>query len=174
MRAARVLAVLAAAVALLVPATPAAAHDGPVTLEVAGDGAGGVTVRAAFAEDGHPVEDGVRLVLTATGEGGRTAGPIQLAPAPEGRGFYASGPVLTPGEWTVTVSAPQPHPGKATAKLTARIAQTRPAEPLAPPVDRRGDPLPYGWLWWLLGGVLVVALLAATIRPRVSRGGAGR
>jgi hypothetical protein len=162
--------VLAAALTVLVPAAPAAAHDGPVTLEVAGDGAGGVTVRAVFTKDRHPVEDGVRLVLTATGEGGRTAGPIQLNQAPEGRGFYASGTVLTPGEWTVTVSAPQPHPGKATVTVTARIAQTRPAEPLAPPVDRGGGSLPYGWLWWLLGGVLVVALLGATVRPRAKSG----
>ena len=88
-----VLAALAAALVTLVPGPPALAHGGAITLDVAGDGAGGVTVRAVYEDDQHPVEEGLRLVLTATGEGGRAAGPIQLNPAAEGRGFYTSGAV---------------------------------------------------------------------------------
>jgi hypothetical protein len=163
-----VAAVCAGAVLALVPG-PAYAHDGPVTLDVAGDGAGGVTVRAVFTRDRHPVEDGVRLVLTATGEGGRTVGPIQLNPSPEGRGFYSSGPVLTPGAWQVSVTAPEPHPGKAVATVEARVAQQMPP---APPAERdAGSPLTgrLGWLWWLGGAVLVVLVLAAIAQARGAR-----
>jgi hypothetical protein len=162
-------AVVAALLMVLVPSGPAFAHDGPVKLDVAGDGAGGVTARAVFQQDGHPVEDGVRLVLTATGEGGRQVGPVQLAPAPEGRGFYTSGAVLSPGTWTVTVIAPQPHPGKATARVSARVPQRPP--PTAVTAPARSDPSGrYGWLRWLLGVLLVVFALAAAVgRTRAGR-----
>ena len=97
-----IIALTAAFAVLLFGAAPAAAHGGKIKLEVAGDGATGVTVRALYQSDGHPVEDKVlRLTLTATGDGGRTAGPFDLGPAAEGRGFYSSGAVLTPGRWTV-------------------------------------------------------------------------
>ncbi len=160
--------VLAVGLMALVPGTPAFAHEGPVTLEVAGDGATGVTARATYKEDGHAV-DGVRLVLTATGEGGRTVGPLQLAPAPEGRGFYTSGAVLTPGAWEVTVTAPSPNPGKATVRVTARAAQIAPPAPVAP--NRREPAGRFGWVWFLAAAVLVVAVLATvTARSRATAG----
>jgi hypothetical protein len=159
--------VLAVGLMVLVPGAPAFAHDGPVTLEVAGDGATGVTARATYKEDGHAVE-GVRLVLTATGEGGRTVGPLQLAPAPEGRGFYASGAVLTPGTWQVTVTAPAPHPGTATVRVAARAAQTPPPAPVAPSLREPAGR--YGWVWFLSAALLVVAVLATvTVRRKTAR-----
>jgi hypothetical protein len=66
------------------PGHPAAAHGDKVKLDVAGDGANGVTVLARY-DDGHPVDDRIlRLLLTGTGDGGRRTGPIQLNPATEG------------------------------------------------------------------------------------------
>ena len=164
-----VLVALAAALLTLVPGPPAAAHEGPLTLDVAGDGAAGVTVRAVYAADKHPVEGDVRLVLTATGEGGRTVGPIQLGPALEGRGFYTSGAVLTPGAWTVTVTAPEPHPAKATAKVVAEVAEQPPPAPAAEPRSS-GLAGRFTWLWWLGGAVLVIALLGAVAQARTNRG----
>lgn len=163
---ARRLLVVLAAVPLLAlwPAAPAAAHDGPVVLEVAGDGATGVTVRATYKQDGHPVDDRVlRLVLNASGEGGRTVGPVQLNPATEGQGFYSSGAMLTPGSWTVVITSPEPNPGKAEARIEARAAQTAPAPEAAPepPVGGGGGT----WRWWaagaavLLGAVIALALV---------------
>jgi hypothetical protein len=154
-----------AGVLALVPGLPAYAHDGPVTLDVAGDGAGGVTVRAIFTQDQHPVEDGVRLVLTATGEGGRSVGPLQLSPSSEGRGFYTSGAVLTPGSWDVAVTAPAPHEGKALVKVQAQVAQQMPA----PVGDKEANATAtgrFGWLWWLGGAVLVVLVLGAIAQHR--------
>ncbi|MEV4617172.1 hypothetical protein AB0J74_00450 [Asanoa sp. NPDC049573] len=162
-------AVLVTALVALVPGLPAYAHDGPVTLDVAGDGAGGVTVRAVYTSDKHPVESGVRLVLTATGEGGRTVGPLQLNPSAEGRGFYTSGAVLTPGSWDVAVTAPAPHEGKGSAKIQARVAQQMPP---VPPVPRSGASTltgRFGWLWWLGGVVLVVLVLGAIAQSRARR-----
>jgi hypothetical protein len=162
-------AVFAAVLVALVPGLPAYAHDGPVTLDVAGDGAGGVTVRAVYTSDKHPVESGVPLMVSATGEGGRTIGPIQLNPSAEGRGFYTSGPVLTPGSWTVAVTAPAPHAGKASAKVEARVAQRMPP---AAPAERSASSTAtgrFGWLWWLGGLALVVLVLGAIAQSRARR-----
>jgi hypothetical protein len=149
----------------LLPAAPAAAHGGPVVLDVAGDGATGVTVRATYKQDGHPVEDRVlRLVLNASAEGGRRVGPVQLNPANEGQGFYTSGAVLTPGKWTVVVTSPEPNAGRAQAAVEARVAQTAP--PAADPSGDRGDGAGGGaWRWWVaaaalfLGTVIALALV---------------
>ncbi|MCW6007162.1 hypothetical protein K1W54_21650 [Micromonospora sp. CPCC 205371] len=152
-----------AAVSLLAlwPATPAAAHGGEVVLDVAGDGATGVTVRATYKQDGHPVDDRVlRLVLNASGEGGRRVGPVQLNPANEGQGFYSSGAVLTPGAWTVVITSPAPNPGRAEARVEARAAQTAPA-PEAAPEAPAGGGTRYGWAAGaavLLGAVIALAL----------------
>ncbi len=142
------------------PAGTAMAADGRVTLDVAGDGAGGITVRIVYANDGSPVEADVLLLLTATGESGRTVGPLQLAPAPEGRGFYATGPILSPGEWEVTVSSPKPYEGRATVKVAARPAQTPPPAESQAHAAQGPESGGLGWLWWLGSGlVLVVALV---------------
>jgi hypothetical protein len=155
----KLLAALAAVPLLaLWPAAPAAAHGGPVVLDVAGDGATGVTVRATYKQDGHPVEDRVlRLVLNATADGGRRVGPVQLNPANEGQGFYTSGAVLTPGKWTVVVTSPAPYPGKGEAAVEARAAQTAPPPaPAAEPTGAGG-----AWRWWVAGGALFLGAVIA-------------
>ena len=161
-------AVLAGLMLATVPiAGPAWAHDGKLKLEVAGDGATGVTVRARHA-DGHRLDARVRLTLSATGAGGRSVGPLQLEPAGEGQGFYTSGPVLTPGSWQVTVRAPAPHTTKATVEVEARTAQAAPVA--AVPAPRRGSAEPW-WRWWPagLGALAALALVALVVRRRQTR-----
>lgn len=166
-----VLGVLAVLGVVWVP-VPAAAHGGKIKLEVAGDGATGVTVRALYQSDGHPVEDReLRLVLSATGEGGRTAGPLDLEKSPEGRAFYRSGGVLSPGRWTVVVTGADPNVVRAESTVEAR-AQATAAPPAAPTPstpagatpaagDRAGSAGSGGGngTWW---SVAFVAALAAT------------
>lgn len=153
----RLLAALAAVPLLaLWSAAPAAAHGGPVALDVAGDGATGVTVRATYKQDGHPVEDRVlRLVLNATGEAGRKVGPVQLNPANEGQGFYTSGTVLTPGKWTVVITSPEPNPATAEVQVEARVAQTAPAPAPASETPGSGGT----WHWWVAGAALLLITL---------------
>jgi len=150
-------AALAAGIVLLLPAAPAAAHGDRIKLDVAGDGATGVTCRVLY-DDGHPVDDKIlRLVLVATRDDGRTAGPIQLDPAAEGRGFYTSGAVLTPGRWTVVVTVPAPNAARVEATVVARAQQTA-----APPAADRPDPgRGRGRTWWLIGLVMVAAAVTA-------------
>ncbi len=156
-------------------AVPATAHSGKLKLTVAGDGAGGVTIQATYA-DGHRLDKPIRLTLTAAGSGGRTVGPLQVEPAAEGQGFYTSGPVLSPGTWTVRVTVPAPHSGTATAKVTARAAQTPSLAPVArdvpsPGATRSGrDGAPGWWQPVAVGvAVLVVGALAAPLLRRRGR-----
>ena len=161
-------AVLAGLLLAILPAAgPARAHNGKLKLEVAGDGATGVTVQARHA-DGHRLDTMVRLVLSATAEGGRTVGPVQLEPAGEGQGFYSSGPVLAPGTWKVTVTAPAPYATKATVEVRAKAAQAAP-----PPVAKAAGPAPAArvWRWWppILGVLVIVAIIVLVVRRRTLR-----
>jgi hypothetical protein len=157
--------------AILPAAGPAWAHDGKLKLEVAGDGATGVTVQARHA-DGHRLDTLVRLVLTATAAGGRTVGPLQLDPAGEGQGFYASGPILAPGSWRVTVRAPAPHSSKVTVEVQARAVQSAPAQVAPVSAAKRGgsaqtDP---SWRWWPVSlGVLAALAIVTMAVPAVRR-----
>lgn len=150
--------------AILPAAGPAWAHNGKLKLEVAGDGATGVTVQARHA-DGHRLDTLVRLVLTATAAGGRTVGPLQLEPAGEGQGFYASGPILAPGSWRVTVRAPAPHTSKVTVEVQARAAQSAPAQVAPVSAAKRGGPAQAepSWRWWPAGLGVVAALAVVTM-----------
>ncbi|MER7458083.1 hypothetical protein [Micromonospora sp. NPDC126480] len=163
-----VAAALTGLVLTILAGAPAAAHSLKLKLAVAGDGAGGVTIQATYA-DGHRLDKLVRLILTAAGSGGRTVGPLQLEPAGEGQGFYTTGPILAPGTWTVRVAAPAPHSGTATAKVVARAAQTPSLAPVA-----RDVPSPRaarsasgggtaGWWWTIWVGVAVLAAGALTV-----------
>nr|MDT0657494.1 hypothetical protein [Micromonospora sp. DSM 115978] len=160
-------AVLAGLLLVLPVAAPAQAHTGPLRLDVAGDGATGVTIQATYA-DGHPLDKLVRLVLTATAPGGRTVGPIQLEPAGEGQGFYSTGPVLAPGDWSVNVSAPAPNKTEVVVQVQAKAGQTPPA-PAAQPAPDRSEPAGLDlWRWWPVGlGLLVLAAL--TLMPALRR-----
>jgi hypothetical protein len=155
--------------AILPAAAPAWAHDGKLKLDVAGDGATGVTVQARHA-DGHRLDTLVRLVVTATATGGRTVGPLQLEPSGEGQGFYATGPVLAPGSWRVTVRAPAPYGGKVTVEVQARAAQSAPAQVAA---KRGGPSAEPSWWRWPVGLGVLAALAVATIVVVAARRRAG-
>jgi hypothetical protein len=156
----------------ILPVTgPALAHDGKLKLEVAGDGATGVTVQARHA-DGHRLDTLVRLVLTASAAGGRTVGPLQLEPAGEGQGFYTSGPILATGSWRVTVRAPAPYAGKVTVEVQARAARSAPAQVAPVSAAKRGGPAQAEplWRWWPVGlGVLAVLAIVTMVVPAVRR-----
>ncbi|RKN13404.1 hypothetical protein D7147_31595 [Micromonospora musae] len=156
----------------LLSATPAAAH-GKLKLTVAGDGAGGVTVQAVHT-DGHRLEKPVLLTLTGTGPDGQRVGPVQLAPAPEGQGFYSSGPLLSPGRWRVTVAAPAPDESEVSAEVQARPAQSPapavPAAATAPAADASATAGAGGAWWWPVGlAVLVIAALAVAVPMLLTR-----
>lgn len=160
-------------VVLLFLPSPALAHGGKIKLEVAGDGATGVTVRALYQSDGHPVEDKVlSLTLTATGEGGRAVGPLTLAQASEGRAFYSSGAVLSPGRWTVVVAGPDPNVIRAESTVEARAPQAAPvpavtATTAAPQPSESGS-----GTFWSVGFFLALGLagLAVYLVQRRSSG----
>lgn len=152
-----------AACALLLPAAPAAAHGDKIKLEVAGDGANGVTVLARY-DDGHPIDDRIlRLVLTATGDAGRRAGPIQLNPAGEGRGFYSSGAVLAPGRWSVIVTAPGPLASRTEATIDTRRPQTALPPAAAAPERADGADRDGGRAWWMIGLLAAVAAVGGLV-----------
>ncbi|MFF5174900.1 hypothetical protein ACFY3U_20010 [Micromonospora sp. NPDC000089] len=180
-----VAALVAAALTALWAAAPAVAHSGKLKLTVGGDGAGGVTVQAVHA-DGHRLDQPLRLTVTAAGPGGRKVGPVPLDPSGEGQGFYASGPLLAPGRWTVTVSTPAPFRSTATAQVQAkavpspaRPASVAPAEPAraAAPAAAQRAPEPAaaqddagGGAWWAVAaGALLVAALSAIALARRRR-----
>jgi len=119
--------VLALLLALSAAPGPASAHGGPFGLTVAPDGAGGLTVIAAYTEDGHPVSEVIDPVATAVAADGRTAGPVSLVSSGEGEGVWVTAePFLGEGDWAVTVTTTTPSSATATAQVTVA--------PLAPPV----------------------------------------
>ncbi|MEV4629063.1 hypothetical protein AB0J90_22640 [Micromonospora sp. NPDC049523] len=156
------LAALALVPMLLLPAMPAAARDGKLDLQVAGDGATGVTIRASYA-DGHQLESVIRLVLTAKGGSGDTVGPIQLEPSGEGQGFYTTGPILSPGRWQVTVTAPAPNPAEAVATVEAKAEQTAPRPVPSNPVALPKESGLSTGVWWLIGGALLLAAAGSAV-----------
>ncbi|GGO10570.1 hypothetical protein GCM10011576_18150 [Micromonospora parathelypteridis] len=158
----KVLAAVFAGLALtLLSAAPAAAQADKLKLTVAGDGAEGVTIQATYA-DGRRLDKVVRLVLTATGPDGQRLGPVQLEPAPEGQGFYTTGPLLSAGSWRVKVNAPAPHQSEATATVQARAAQSPPVPaPVAVTAPDRTAGRGAGAGWWPFAAAGLVLVAAA-------------
>jgi hypothetical protein len=98
-------------------------------------------------------------VLTATGDGGRRAGPMQLDPATEGRGFYSSGAVLAPGRWNVIVTAPAPDATRTKATIDTRPPQTALPPAAAGPEGNEGADRDGGRAWWMIGLLAAVAVV---------------
>jgi hypothetical protein len=169
-------------------AAPAAAHGGKIDIELGTDGAGGISAAVTWVADGHPVEEAAVVVVRGVSDSGEKVGPVTLASASEGVGWYRSEPaLLDEGHWTLTARMKEPR--KATVE--ARVDVVAPAAPpsesapseressgpgaagtdpeadAAAPSDGDGSPsaggLP-GWAGWVLaalaaGGVAVVVLL---------------
>jgi hypothetical protein len=126
-----VIAAVALGLALASPGA-AAAHSGPIELDIAGTGDGGLVVSAVYTEDGHTVSQIMNPVATAVSVDGATAGPISLVSSAEGVGLWITeSPILEYGDWTVTVSTTIPSEATATVQMT--VAE------LAPPVQADGD-----------------------------------
>ncbi|WFE26575.1 hypothetical protein O7623_25215 [Solwaraspora sp. WMMD791] len=155
-------AVLVGLLLVILPvAGPASAQTGQLDLDVASDGALGVTIEVTDSEGNRPAEV-IRLTLTATGEGGRTVGPMQVQPAGEGQGFYSTGPILTPGDWQVTVSAPTPYAGEAIVDVRAVPAQSPPPPPAAA-AEADGAAAADGWTWLVRVAVAVLVLAVLVV-----------
>ncbi|MET8321626.1 hypothetical protein [Micromonospora sp. NPDC005189] len=157
----KVLAAVFAGLALtLVAATPAAAQTDKLKLAVAGDGAEGVTIQATYA-DGRRLDKLVRLILTATGPDGQELGPVQLEPAPEGQGFYTTGPLLSAGSWRVKVNAPAPHQSETTATVQAKPQAQAPRQSPSPKAARDSGAAEGITWWWTVAAAGLVLVAAA-------------
>ncbi|GLW26316.1 hypothetical protein Mame01_63580 [Microbispora amethystogenes] len=111
---------LLAGLVLVLGASAAAADNGPIKLEVVGDGGHNVNVLATWKKNGQPVEEVVEATLTATSADGRSFGPVELRSASEGQNVYQPAEPLPNGEWNVTVTATKPSKARATTKVTAK------------------------------------------------------
>ncbi|RPF20264.1 hypothetical protein [Myceligenerans xiligouense] len=162
---------------------PVAAHGGAIDVEVGTDGAGGVSVALVWARDGHPVEESAVVVVRAVSGAGEEVGPVTLASASEGVGWYRSDPeLLDEGHWTVTARVKEP--GKAKARTELDVAAAPVAEPSAPATDpadvppaeadgpgtaasasdgaRASGVLP-GWTGWAAGALVVAGVVTAVV-----------
>ncbi|MEU8199212.1 hypothetical protein AB0C10_36055 [Microbispora amethystogenes] len=117
---------LLAGLVLVLGASAASADNGPIKLEVIGDGGHNVNVLATWKKNGQPVEEIVEATLTAKSADGRSFGPVQLMSASEGQNVYQPAEPLPNGEWSVTVTATKPSKARATTKVTAQDLQASP------------------------------------------------
>ncbi len=106
--------------AVLLGATPAWAHGGPIQLDVRSDGGRGVTATVTYVRDGHAVPGEVRMTFTAVSSSdGEVVGPVQMRASAEGQAFYQAKDQLPLGDWTVTVTATHPSAAAKTVTLTS-------------------------------------------------------
>lgn len=173
----RAAAAVAAGLALAVSGTSlsASAHGGGIALQVSQDGLGGVYISATYEGDGHPVDALMDPVLTASSPGSADVGPIELVSSGQGVGIWTtSGPVLTEGAWTITVSTTKPVAATVTTELQIALVDA-PVEASADGVvdlaRAVGDdgfvvPLVMGFIGIVIGVLWIGALL---IRRRVRR-----
>jgi hypothetical protein len=108
---------------------PAAAHGGKIDIELGTDGAGGVSAALAWARDGHPVEESADVVVRAVSDDGEKVGPVTLASASEGVGWYRSEPeLLGEGHWTVTARVQEPRKAEVEVELDVVAPPTPPSD----------------------------------------------
>ncbi|WP_066375792.1 hypothetical protein [Herbidospora mongoliensis] len=163
------LAVVLAGLGLLLGAQQAtAAADGPIKLEVAGDGARSVNVLVTWKKDGTPVTDVLAATLFAESPDGRTFGPVALMSAPEGQNLYNPAEPLPDGKWKVTVKATKPSKAQASTTLTsgevANVPTTAPlttakmAERAVATEESASEGLPLAQI-----GIVGIAVVAAVV-----------
>ncbi|GAA0404461.1 hypothetical protein GCM10009530_65700 [Microbispora corallina] len=161
-----VMTLLLAGLVLMLGAPAASAHEGPIKLEVAGDGGQNVNVLATWKEDGHPVTEIVEATLVATSTDGRSFGPVPLRSSPEGQNLYHLAEPLPAGEWKVTVTATEPSKASLTTKVNARdiaAGSAAAAAPLGPerPATASAQDAGVSFGTPLQIGVIALAALAA-------------
>lgn len=148
--------------AVLLGATPAWAHGGPLALDIRGDGGQGVTATVTYARDHHYVTEEVRLTYTAVSTEGETIGPVRMTASPEGQSFYLSKEPLPVGDWTVTVTAT--HPSTATKTILVTSAE------LPQAADASTVPAPAGMSTATLVAIpIAVAVVAMAVALVVRR-----
>jgi len=159
--------IVTAGVLLVGAALPAAAHGGAIHLDLASDGAGGVTVTPTFERDGHPVEEVVDPVLTATSASGKKVGPVQLVSSAEGIGVWVTeGAVLEEGTWTVTVAITEPSAATVTTEFeVVPLAEPIVGEQAAPAVRDDAPPM-FPWVLTISALLLTAALVLLVVRLR--------
>ncbi|MBE1876028.1 hypothetical protein [Myceligenerans pegani] len=173
-------AALALALGLAVPAAtaPAAAHGGPIDVDLGTDGAGGVSATLTWAGDGHPVEESAVVVVRAVSDSGEEVGPVTLTSASEGVGWYRSEPrLLDEGHWTVTARVKEPKKAKVETELdvaappTPEASEPEPAEAAATADGAEAaatqDAPPAaglaGWVGWVVGALVVGAAVTTAV-----------
>ncbi|TBN55447.1 hypothetical protein EYE40_14670 [Glaciihabitans arcticus] len=164
----RMIVTIVAAGALLVGvALPAAAHGGAIHLQVVTDGAGGVSVTPTFERDGHPVEELVDPVLTATSASGKKVGPVQLVSSAEGVGVWVTeSPVLEEGTWIVTVEVTTPSAATASTEIVvAPLAEPIVGEQVVPVAPDATPPM-FPWVLTISALLVVTALVLLALRLR--------
>lgn len=130
-----IVALLGAAVALLLGATPASAHGDGLLFEVtplpAGDLAVRYDVAVTYENDGDPA-GGLDVSAVATDAGGAALAPVPLLQGEAGR---YSGVITFPsaGEWTVRVQVADPEASTEVAQTVAPPAATTAAPTTAAP-----------------------------------------
>jgi hypothetical protein len=112
--------VVAVVAAVLLGASPAWAHGGPIELDVRSDGGQGITATAIYLRDHHFVELEVKMTYTAVNKDGKTIGPLPLKASAEGQSFYVSKDPLPTGEWTVTVTSSSPSAAQKTISVRSK------------------------------------------------------
>lgn len=148
---------------------PVEAHGG-ITLVVAGDGRGAVTVSAEWV-DGHPVTDPLGAIITGSSDAGAQVGPVALR-AVGGTPGVVGYTGLAPGLWTVVIDVGSPGIARCEARLAVAAAGATPGA--APTSIRCAAPSPAleeaaetsdggSSPPWLAMGLLLVALVAAGV-----------
>ncbi|MFC9327054.1 hypothetical protein [Kitasatospora sp. NPDC057015] len=126
-------AALLAALAVLGPAGPAAAHGDTIRFRIAGAPDGHPRAVASWEHDGDPVDEEVGATLSAVSPDGRTLGPWRLVPVQGSPATFSTREVLPVGRWTVTVESGFPALGRGEAELTVDVVQDPAPTATAPP-----------------------------------------
>ncbi|BCJ77138.1 hypothetical protein CS0771_66820 [Catellatospora sp. IY07-71] len=161
----------AAAALLLVPARPAAAHDG-VLPTLHHDGRGTVWLTLAWA-DGHPISEPAVALLSGQSTQGGSVAATALRPLPHDPATLPLPGALAPGDWSLTVDVAAPGVGYCAVSfrvaadgvpqtIACAVPETA-AAPAAPPGEGRSSAMP------LVAGVVAVLAVAALTWPLLRR-----
>ncbi|WP_432829060.1 hypothetical protein [Dactylosporangium sp. CA-092794] len=169
--AARIGAVIAAAVVLVLAlGTPASAHGG-AAVTIRSDGRGSVWITAQW-QDGHPISEPTTVTLTAAA-GDASIAPAVLHQTGDERGTQTYTGTLAPGSWHVSIDLGPPVTGhcQALIQVTTASATPLPAEvacliPATAPSTSTSAGGSLTPLWLTLAALAVAAAAIATVRLR--------
>ncbi|MER7006452.1 hypothetical protein ABT297_25905 [Dactylosporangium sp. NPDC000555] len=174
--AARIGALIATVVLLLLVGTPAEAHGG-ASVTIHSDGHGSVWITAQW-QDGHPITEPTAVTMTASADGAASLAPSVLRQTGDGRGTQTYSGTLDPGAWRVAIDLAAPVNGHCQAliqvasaaatpqptEVACLIPASVPSAAAAPPASPAGGSLTP--LWFTLGGLAVAAAVTAAVLVR--------